>query len=269
MPAGTSKTLASTFDEKLAAWREWQQAPWGRLRYAIVGHVLTRHLAVSGNQRLRIVDVGGGDGTEAIRLAELGHHVTLIDYSAGMLDVARATAAERGVSDRLTCVEAPADKFVDLVPNPFDVALCHFVIGYVDDPVAVLRQIAEVLAPTGWLSVIGANPTSDVLKKVVRERDFEGAIAMLDATKAHSVIFDHAVTRIGHADADQMLVRAGLRQHARYGGHCIMNLIADDSIKHDPVAYAKIEKLELAVCDRSPYRDIGGFWQLIARSGPL
>jgi len=265
MPAEISKTPASTFDEKLAAWRAWQQAPWGRLRYAIVWHILTQQLDLSGSQRLRIVDVGGGDGTEAIRLAELGHQVTLVDYSAGMLEVARTSAAERGVSDRLTCVEASADKFVDLVPGPFDMALCHFVIGYVDDPVAVLRQIAEVLTPTGWLSLIAANPTSDVLKKVVRERDFDGAIAMLDATKSHTVTFDHAVTRIGHTDAEQLLVHAGFRQHARYGGHCIMGLIADDSIKHDPVGYAKILQLELAVFDRSPYRDIGGFWQLIAR----
>jgi S-adenosylmethionine-dependent methyltransferase len=256
---------ATTFDERLAAWREWQQAPWGRLRYSIAWHVLKQHLDIGERRPLRIVDVGGGDGTEGIRLAELGHVVTLVDFSAGMLDVARKTATERGVIDRLTCIESQADQFANRVDGPFDVALCHFLIGYVEDPLAVLRQIARVLAPSGWLSLIASNPVSNVIKKVVRERDLDGAIAMLDATVARTVTFEHAVTLIDHAAADAMLMSSGFRQQARYGGLSIMGLIEDNGIKYDPVSYAKIEQLEIAVCGRSPYRDFAGFWQLIAR----
>ncbi|GGZ20956.1 hypothetical protein GCM10010387_12450 [Streptomyces inusitatus] len=57
-------------DSVPTAWREWQDAPWGRLRYAVAEANLVRDLDAPGEGRpLRVLDLAGGDGGDAVRLA--------------------------------------------------------------------------------------------------------------------------------------------------------------------------------------------------------
>jgi len=67
-----------------------------------------------------ILDVGCGTGRHAVELARRGFRVTGVDISKGMLDQARAAAAEAGVEIELV----RADVSKRLPPGPFDVALC-------------------------------------------------------------------------------------------------------------------------------------------------
>lgn len=66
---------AAAFDAGMAAWQEWQTAPWGRLYYAMTHANLGRHLAPAP---LRILDAGGGNSAGAICLAAQGHEVVLL-----------------------------------------------------------------------------------------------------------------------------------------------------------------------------------------------
>lgn len=83
--------MSERFDANLPAWLEWQRAPWGRLFYTVAQANLRRHLS---DRPLRVLDVAGGNGPDAIVLARLGHEVTLVDFSAAMLDEARAQLEE-------------------------------------------------------------------------------------------------------------------------------------------------------------------------------
>src|SRR5262245_8042849 len=102
-----STTQPETFAAHLDSWHAWQQEPWGRMRYSVVWHVLEQHLPALG-AGLRILDVGGGDGQEALRLAQQGHHVTIVDYSAPMLAEATEAATRLGIEDHITCMRADA-----------------------------------------------------------------------------------------------------------------------------------------------------------------
>lgn len=106
----------------------------------------------------RILDVGCGTGRHARALAALGHDVTGLDCSPGLLDVARrlaAPSAGAGVAPgRLWWVEADA-RDLDM-RDEFDVALSlhggAFGLGRLDaDDEAVLRGIARALRPNGLL----------------------------------------------------------------------------------------------------------------------
>lgn len=253
----------AVFDQHLQAWRDWQRAPWGRLRYAIVGAVLDHHVSQLGPS-LRVIDVGGGDGTESLRLAAQGHSVTLVDYSTGMLDVARRAADEAGVADRLQTVYGDVADVDELGLGDYDVALCHFVIQYVADPATAVRAVAGCLRPGGLLSLIAPNPASEVLAKAVRHLDFDGAEQLLTADTFHAATFDAPVARIPVQAAERYLAEAACSVVGRYGARTVMDLIADDSVKYDPATYAAIERLELAVCGLAPYRDLGRSWQLVA-----
>jgi S-adenosylmethionine-dependent methyltransferase len=115
------------------------------------------------------------------------------------------------------------------------------------------------------LSLVAPNPASDVLAAVARDLDLARAESLLTATTVTAVTFDHEVSRIEPAAAVQMVTDAGLELVERYGGRMLMDLVADDAVKHEPETYARLEKLEIALCATPPYRDIGRFWQIVAR----
>ena len=73
--------MTDVFSDKLAAWHEYTVTPWARIRYAVVAEVLRRHVVELGPHPLRILDVGGGDGMDAVPLAQAGHDVTIVDPS--------------------------------------------------------------------------------------------------------------------------------------------------------------------------------------------
>ena len=67
----------------------------GQLRQAILWQDLEPLLAQLGPGPLRVLDAGGGEGQTAIKVAQLGHHVTLCDLSAEMVEIGRASCRER------------------------------------------------------------------------------------------------------------------------------------------------------------------------------
>ena len=109
---------------------------------------------------LRVLDVGCGQGTQALRLARLGHRVTGLDPDPATLAAARQALA----------LEAPATQArVQLLqgsgedcgrwfgPAAFDVVLCHGVLMYLPEPGPLLAALARILAPGGLLSVLVRN----------------------------------------------------------------------------------------------------------------
>jgi ubiquinone/menaquinone biosynthesis C-methylase UbiE len=63
-------TTVDEFGKALHKWQEENTMPWGRLRY----HSTWRNIAKHAEGRpLRILDIGGGDGIDAIHYASLGH----------------------------------------------------------------------------------------------------------------------------------------------------------------------------------------------------
>ncbi|MEU2561234.1 methyltransferase domain-containing protein [Streptomyces longispororuber] len=98
---------------------------------------------------MRVLDIGCGPGTITADLAALvpGGHVMGVDRAPDVLDLARATAAERGVDN----VEfAVGDVHALAYPDgSFDVVHAHQVLQHVGDPVRALREMRRVCAPGG------------------------------------------------------------------------------------------------------------------------
>jgi SAM-dependent methyltransferase len=99
---------------------------------------------------LRVLDVGCGPGTITADLAELvgpTGHVTGVDAAAPILDQARTTAAERGLTHTdFTTADVHALAFPD---GSFDVVHAHQVLQHVGDPVTALREMRRVCRPGG------------------------------------------------------------------------------------------------------------------------
>jgi len=94
----------------------------------------------------RVLDVGAGTGALSLLAAELGHEVTALDLSEGMLGVAKRKAAERGVELGFVVgsgMEPPA--------GPFDAIMERHVLWTMPDPGGALRVWREAAAPKGRL----------------------------------------------------------------------------------------------------------------------
>jgi SAM-dependent methyltransferase len=140
---------------------------------AQVSDALDEVLAVRAGQvgraALEVVDVGAGTGGFAVRLAKLGHHVTVVDPSPDALAAARWRAAELGVT--LTAVQGEASEIAGLVGDgAADLVVCHNVLEYVDSPAAAMAAIAQVLRPGGTVSVLAANVVAAVLQRALAGR---------------------------------------------------------------------------------------------------
>jgi SAM-dependent methyltransferase len=135
-------------------------------------------------QRLRVLDVGMGQGTQALRLLRAGHRVTGLERDARMLSVAHeALAAEpEGVRERMRIIEGDGrDTGVHFLPGSFDVVLCHGVLMYVEEPDPLVAGLARMLAPGGLLSLLVRNGDALAMRPGL-SGDWPAALAAFDTT---------------------------------------------------------------------------------------
>ncbi|WP_030019688.1 class I SAM-dependent methyltransferase [Streptomyces monomycini] len=254
------------FDAAMSAWREWQEAPWGRLRYTIAEANLVRHFDGPADAPLRVLDLAGGDGGDALRLAARGHHVTIVDYAPAMLTAAAERAGAAGLTDLIACVEADVNALpAEITDGEFDVVLCHSLLQYVDDVRHTLAASLAPLRPGGLFSAMAINRHSVPLTIAVREMDLAAAVAALDTDQARTQMFDSALTLRTAEEIARHLSDLGCQDPHHYGIRSVCDYIIDDARKRDPAFYEDLERLELALTDRHPYMHTARLFQLVGR----
>jgi SAM-dependent methyltransferase len=99
------------------------------------------------------LDLGCGDGGDALWLARLGWQVTAADISAVVVERLAALARSHGLGDRVTTVRA--DLHESFPPGGFDLICAHYLHTPFDlDRAAALRSAAHALRPGGRLLVV-------------------------------------------------------------------------------------------------------------------
>lgn len=143
--------MSHTSGESYTAWEEHYTAKpqvWS-------GRVNTRLAEVAPLMPAgRALDLGCGEGADAIWLAEQGWTVVAVDVSTTALSRARAAAEERGMSARIDFQQHDLDS--DFPSGEFDLVSAQFLHSLVDmDRVAILRRAAAAVAPGGSLLIVG------------------------------------------------------------------------------------------------------------------
>ncbi len=254
---------SAVFDQRLANFQQWQETPWGRLRYSIVEANLARHL---GDRPLRVLDVAGGNGRDAVRLAARGHHVTVLDVAPISLDGARKLAADHGVADRIDVRAGDAHDVAKIFAGQeFDLLLCHNLLQYVPDRAVVIQAVMRCLKPGGMLSVLGPNAHAVPIEAAVRELDLDAALRSVDAKFKPNVVYGENVPVLTADEIGDQLRDAGLDIVGHNGVITVCHLIVDNDIKYDPEFFARLEELELALADRMPYPLTARMFHLIGQ----
>jgi demethylmenaquinone methyltransferase/2-methoxy-6-polyprenyl-1,4-benzoquinol methylase len=133
--------LPSRYDSLSAALSFWQDPRWRR---ALVD-------AVAPRDGERVLDVATGTGMVAAELLSRSRCAVVgIDQSAEMLAAARARfdGAGAGAASRIQLIEAQAEA-LPFADASFDALTFTYLLRYVDDPAATLRELARVVRPGG------------------------------------------------------------------------------------------------------------------------
>ncbi len=107
----------------------------------------------------RLIDIGCGTGLDAIRMAQLGHHVTATDWSPQMAQRTRERAARAGLPDRVHTLALGAHELARLQEaGSYDGAYSNLgPLNCVPDLQDVARECARLLKPRAALvfTVVG------------------------------------------------------------------------------------------------------------------
>lgn len=220
--------------------------------------------AHAGRRKLRVLDIGPGQGTQALRMARAGHLVTGLEYDPAMLAALRdAVAAESpDVRDRFTLLQGDGrETGRHFEPACFDVVLCHGVLMYVPEPEPMLAALARVLAPGGLLSLLVRNGDALAMRPGLL-CDWSGA---LDAFGS-----DGYTNRLGlmtRADRREPLTATladiGVPLHAWYGVRVFTDAAPDRvPAPQDPHAYARLIDAEERAGRMDPYRAVAALLHL-------
>lgn len=119
-----------------------------------------------------VLDVACGPGILACAFARVTSHATGIDLTPAMLDQARKTQAEQGLSNLTWDMGDITD-----LPYPdrqFDIVSCRFVFHHLVDPLTALLEMVRVCRAGGRIVVADSSPETSkaaAFNRVERLRD--------------------------------------------------------------------------------------------------
>jgi S-adenosylmethionine-dependent methyltransferase len=244
-----------------AATEQWV-GELGRLRGVVRQHVVAAQLAeiVGDSGPLRVLDVGCGQGTQALLLARRGHDVTGLDVSEQLLgrfeDSLAGEPAE--VRARVQLVQGPGEHAADLIAGPFDLVLCHGVLMYLDGIGPMLAALSAVAGEDAGLSLLIRNGLALAMRDGLRG-DYPAALSAFDTLE-----YTNRLGRTAHAHTPDIIDSAvadfGWQRQRWYG----VRVFTDH---HDDPAPAATELTDLLAAEvqagtRDPYRQVAAILHL-------
>ena len=234
---------------------------------------------------LRILDVGAGLAQIALELATKGHSVAINDISENMLIKAKANfeqlkADSNNLNDKesdtasfgkVSWYVCPYQQLAENLPTEnvnqqlekFDLILCHALLEWLAEPIAIMDFFDSQLTATGALSLCFYNPASFEYRNLIM-----GNFNLLDsllsddayqADNKKSLTPNHPVARLEveqwlQNHHYQIITESGLRVFHDYtplkrGGHS------------DP---KEVIRMELRYSSQEPYKRLGRYLHILA-----
>jgi S-adenosylmethionine-dependent methyltransferase len=261
----TAKADSERFQSGAKQYAAYLKTPEGRLRSDLTFANLQDSLPPQVRTSLLALDLGCGTGATAIRLARLGIQVTLVDSSPAMLDMAKRSAQEAGVIDRVVVQHGDAARLADLFhPRSFDVILCHNILEYCDDPAAVLSAAARALRdPSSIVSALVRNRAGEVLKAAIQAGDLTAATDSLTAGWGQESLYGGRVRLFSSDSLRAMFTEASLAAISERGVRVLADYLPSRISRS--ADYERIFELERNLGSRPEYAAVARYIQCFAR----
>ncbi|MDE0958281.1 MAG: class I SAM-dependent methyltransferase [Planctomycetota bacterium] len=148
----------------------WEKGDFSAIAEAFMrepGAALVDSLGVT--PQMRVLDLGCGDGTTALPLAQHGADVLGIDIARNLVDAGNARAQAAGL-ENLRFENGDASDLTDVADHAFDLTISIFGAMFCPKPFDVAREMVRVTQPGGrivmgnWIPNDPTSFVSDVLK---------------------------------------------------------------------------------------------------------
>lgn len=208
-----------------------------------------------------VLDIGGGTGGFAVRVAGAGHRVTVVDPSPDALAALGRRADEEGVE--VTGRQGDLSTLLDVVDvGSADVVLCHGVLEIIPDPAAALETLAQVLRPGGTLSLLVAQRHAAVIARAMAGH-FHLAKELLGSTEAVGE-GPRATHRFTAQEIGDLVVGSGFTVDQVHAVRVFADLVPGALVDLEPGATAALVELEQAVSERPEYLPLAAQVHLLA-----
>src|SRR5436305_13368339 len=126
----------------------WEKGDFTRIAETMreSGEALVQRLGIT--KGMKVLDLGGGDGTTAIPEARLGATVMGIDISRNLVEAGNKRAAEHGLTN-LKFREGDASNLEQVPDNSFDLVVTIFGAMFAPKPFDVAKEMVRVTRPGG------------------------------------------------------------------------------------------------------------------------
>jgi SAM-dependent methyltransferase len=127
----------------------WEKGDFTRIAQGMrgSGEALVADLGITDD--MRVLDLGCGDGTTALPVAQLGADVLGVDSAANLVAAGNARAAAAGLGDNLRFQEGDASDLADLPDDSFDLVVSIFGAMFAPRPWDVAKEMVRVAKPGG------------------------------------------------------------------------------------------------------------------------
>lgn len=247
----------NSFSEIEDVWSERLE----NLRNVVRQQVIRHQLASLPDTIATALDVGCGQGTQAIELAARDIDVTGVDPSADLLDRLTTTASDRGVSVRT--VHGTLDDLDEIfTAKTYDLVMAHGVLMYVEDAAAAVSSLARRVARGGTLSITFRNQEALAYRPGLRGQ-WQRTLAAFDAT---TYVNELGATARAHtlAEVTRWCEDAGLRVERWYGVRVLTDGAPADEMP-DQETIVDCIAAEIEAGSRDPYRGLASQLHVIAR----
>src|SRR5438046_940976 len=126
----------------------WEKGDFTRIaaRMRTSGEAVVQRLGIT--KGLKVLDLGGGDGTTALPAAKLGADVLGVDIARNLIEAGNKRAQEHGLTN-CTFQEGDASNLHELKDHSFVLVLSIFGVMFAPKPFDVAKEMVRVTRPGG------------------------------------------------------------------------------------------------------------------------
>jgi len=205
-----------------------------------------------------VLDAGGGTGTWAILLADMGLDVTLVDISPASVRVALQKAHARGV--KLKALVANLEK-LELSSSSFDFILSQGPLSLTPRPDSMLAEMHRVLKPGGLLWAEFYNAPGWALENT--DLGFKHRVSMADETVIQMADWDYPARLFSIRRVHQMCQNAELKVLKLYGSHVMMSSLGHERAYAHQVHAEELEQLKAMELELGTRADCIGMSKIV------
>ncbi|MBI4713549.1 MAG: methyltransferase domain-containing protein [Planctomycetes bacterium] len=222
------------------------KTPYWDFYNAVTWHNIKKYLPRL--QGRRALDIGGGTGLWALKLAKSGYDVTLADLSQKMLDVARRKIESANLLPKVVFAKTDICNLSAFEPDSFDLVLAEGdPLSYCNDPVRAVKEVYHILKADG-LFIASVDNKFGGMRVFVRQNELDELEEFVKTGRTNWFTKDESeqypIKYFTPDELRKLLSRNGFEVLSMIGKP-VLSLGSDSESLKDRKSFERLLKLEL------------------------